>query len=542
MQKTNGQFLHDVALQVTLGSQYQAASSLPEPLAQFLHSLPEAATTDKTHTTLQLLTALELYRRAGYQPGQLADPERLHATQDTVRPVVINQAVQQLFQQVQEPGCHGFSLLLWTWWLQLATHNNATLPYALLPEFLTVFTALTALQPVALKLLNGRGRWLAGQQAVWRWATLPPQFPATSDTADSDPSVASGLSASATSQIQEIWTGLADKEQLLLFRVYRQQQPVQASMFLQQQWPVLAADQREKLLALLALQLEPADMAFLEQVLAEDRSAYVRQQAALLLARLPHSTTFHTLQQLFVQAVSLDAQQQLQFVQQDALWQQCQQAGIDHKTMSIYWRQSDFKRAGLGQQGLGIHLLCSLFPLACWQALYADPVQCLAAIEKSIWREAMLLGLMHACISQQNRVWADVLIIHASAFVLQPECLYEQGELMKLASPAQRDQLLLGQVDAMASHYAAEQLQKSWNDVFASLGQHAQDVLLDDETASQLMARAEKQRQQHALWLKDTLLLLAPLPWLEHNLSRFDASRLGLFRLRSALIAPAGQP
>ncbi len=538
MQTTISQFLHDVALQVTLGSQYQPAMALPVPLEQFLQALGPGEQPEKEQTTLQLLTALELYRRAGYQPAALSSPLQLQATCEAVPVAFIPPALQQMFRQMQEARFTGLPLLLWKQWLQVNAGIQASVPYALIPSFLTVFAALPELQPLAFRLLNVRARWLATRQAVWQWATVPVEIDVQPIVAVAD----ADTQKDVVPATQQCWTGASDKVQLLFFRVLRQHQPVQARIFLQQQWLQLAAEQREKLLELLATGLEPSDSDFLQQVLAEDRSAYVRQQALLLQASLPQSTACQGLQQLFTQCVSLDATGQLQLQLNAALWQQCQPFGIDNKAISIYLRQSSFRRSGLGQQGLSIHLLCSLFPLACWQAVYADIAQCLAAIEKSIWREAMLLGVMHASINQKNQAWADALITHASAFLLQAECMYEQGELMKLASPALRDSLVLAQVDAFASSYSFEQIQKSWDSAFSSLSQRVDAQLLSDEMASVLLLRSEKQniRYNNGLYIKELLSLVAAPAWLQQHVTQFEGEQLGLLNLRTSLIAQAG--
>src|SRR5690606_33023909 len=105
------------------------------------------------------------------------------------------------------------------------------------------------------------GRWLAQQNAVWRYAYLP------TDLND--------------------WQNGTQAARLLFFKQMRQNDPDEARRLLQTTWATDAADARLAFLACLATHLSLADESFLEQCLAQDKSVKVRREAAQLLARLP---------------------------------------------------------------------------------------------------------------------------------------------------------------------------------------------------------------------------------------------------------------
>ncbi|HVJ83459.1 MAG TPA: DUF5691 domain-containing protein, partial [Planctomycetia bacterium] len=119
----------------------------------------------------------------------------------------------------------------------------------------------------ALAILGERGRWLAGENPAWEWASrsLLDAAPSESDWHEGPPPRRAAYLASL-----------------------RAADPPAARLVLESSWKTEKADARIEFLALLQTGLSAADLPFLETALA-DRSDRVADEAARLCALLPDS-------------------------------------------------------------------------------------------------------------------------------------------------------------------------------------------------------------------------------------------------------------
>ncbi|HEX2048532.1 MAG TPA: DUF5691 domain-containing protein [Acidimicrobiales bacterium] len=148
-------------------------------------------------------------------------------------------------------------------WLDLAAAAERLVPPDRLPALLDAATTSAGLRGRVTAVVGERGRWLAGLNPAWAWAT--------------------GAADDTTA-----WaTGSAAARRLLLGRL-RATDPAAARELLASTWATETPEDRAAFVGLLATGLSMDDEPFLEAAL-DDRRKEVRQAAAHLLWRLPDS-------------------------------------------------------------------------------------------------------------------------------------------------------------------------------------------------------------------------------------------------------------
>jgi hypothetical protein len=147
--------------------------------------------------------------------------------------------------------------------LQLA---GLRLPHRLLTAALNV--QREELRPAVAAVLGKRGRWLAGFNPAWAWASVPQSGGIEDDKAT--------------------WQESALPERLKALRRVRGRDAGQGLLMVEDVWKAEKADVRVAMIRALENDLRPEDEAFLERSL-DDRGVRVREVAADLLARLSGS-------------------------------------------------------------------------------------------------------------------------------------------------------------------------------------------------------------------------------------------------------------
>jgi hypothetical protein len=144
-----------------------------------------------------------------------------------------------------------------------------TLPFAALPQALEAGQRNQALRAVLLPVLGHRGRWLAAQNADWKFA-------------------GGAAVASDAQDASRLWQEGNPLERLAHFTRLRGSDPAAARELLQAGLGELSAKERAEFVAALGHGLSADDGALLA-LLLKDRSRDVRYGAARLLAGLPGS-------------------------------------------------------------------------------------------------------------------------------------------------------------------------------------------------------------------------------------------------------------
>jgi Family of unknown function (DUF5691) len=210
-------------------------------------------------TLLSAAALVSAYRRAGYVPE--TGTATLEASGADVKPEM-TPTMREMLHRVLSHGELG------TQYLELLGAKGVRLAHHDLPLMLDNGRQSTHWRALITPLLDVRGRWLAGLNKHWSWAT--------------------GNTESIEDAVGSFETG-GKSARSLAFQTVRETDPSRALALLETTWKQDAAPERKEFIAILATKLSPADEAFLEAALMSDRSGDVRDIAANLLAQLPNS-------------------------------------------------------------------------------------------------------------------------------------------------------------------------------------------------------------------------------------------------------------
>ena len=235
-----------------IGTERQA---LPE-----LSLAPGLNAETKEANLLSAAALLTAYRHAGYAPQPTRpDFKTLEPSPSDTRPAMTNKMRDILRRTLQE-----HPTLLEECLTLFRTHRFA---HRDLPMMLEHGRGNTDIRANIAELLDARGRWLAGSNPQWSWATSN-----TESLEDAVQSFETGSRAARALALQAI----------------RAQDPERARTLLEGTWKKDSANERKDFISVLKTKLSSTDEAFLENALT-DRSADVRELAAQLLASLPES-------------------------------------------------------------------------------------------------------------------------------------------------------------------------------------------------------------------------------------------------------------
>jgi Family of unknown function (DUF5691) len=211
----------------------------------------------KEANLLSAAAILTAYRKAGYAPSK--GSATLEVSPPDNKPELTGSMRDILFRVV-----HGHQELLEECLNLFAGYRIA---HRDLPMMLDLGRNNTEHRSNISELIDARGRWLAGLNKQWSWATSNIE--------------------SIEDAVQSFETGSKAARALALQSI-RNNDPERARTLLESTWKQEAANERKEFINVLADQLSLLDEAFLENALS-DRSGDVREQAAHLLSILPES-------------------------------------------------------------------------------------------------------------------------------------------------------------------------------------------------------------------------------------------------------------
>ncbi|MBX0331090.1 hypothetical protein K2Z83_25905 [Oscillochloris sp. ZM17-4] len=368
---------------------------------------------DPAGALLGAAAAVALYRRAGWLPPASAAQPFPPAPPDDLPPCSAR-AGAHLAQMLAGT----YAAALPEWLAALASAGRAA-PASLLPALLDHGRNHEDLRPVIVAALGARGRWLAGLNPDWEYA--------------------SGAGAAAQEDATPLWETGSPAARLMLLAGLRAREPERARDLLAASWASEKVDDRERFLAALAQGLCMADEPFLEQAL-NDRSERVRKAAADLLATLPESAL---------------AQRMAARVAPLLRWQPgrlLQRASIDVALPEEYDKamQRDGivrkpARSGMGEKAWWLSQMIEQIPPDAWCKLWgASPDEILKAKLPKEWRDLLLSSLSEAARRHGDQEWLEALIALRRADKKPGEL----AELLPALPPARREALALALLQA----------------------------------------------------------------------------------------------
>ena len=329
---------------------------------------------DPAATLLAIAGTLTLHSQAGWQPPQGATRPPVPALPgEPVCSTSIGSQIDALLE--------GSQAALLPEMLEALAKTNHCAPNFLLPNLLDKGTKLAKLRPSILAVLGKRGRWLAGQNPEWGWASLEIE-------------TWSGLLTQ--------WQTAVPKKRQALLRQLRLTEPERGRHILEQTWKSNNDLTRNQLIKLLDINLSLADEPFLELAL-DDRNHLVRRAAADLLARLPQSRL---------------AKRMCQHVTGILSWTPKKERAITVRLPASF--SPAMLRDGMpaikaeDRTRLHARLLTqtiSRVPLSYWlEQWQKTPLEIAHAVLNSTWPRSLTAAFGTAAIRQQDESWAAALI------------------------------------------------------------------------------------------------------------------------------------
>jgi len=322
-----------------------------------------------TETWLRAAAAMSLYLRAGWKPVAVeAATEPPGETHD----VACSQAAALALESI----LHGeFGVLLETW-CRAAARASRTAPAEHLPALLDAMECReTKSFADALRAVVGeRGRWLSQQRPQWQTQSL-----------DVTPD-------------ESLWETGSIEQRLACLRYVRSGDAVRGRELLAATWSSESHEDRATLLGALSIGLSLDDEPFLEAALDDSRKP-VRQEAASLLTRLPHSALSRRLAERAKRMVVFSSgllRRKLTVTPPETLDAQLKRDGVESR-----------KRGNLGERAVMLSEIVAVAPLATWAGV--EPAQWIDAASKTDWAEALLRGWCAATGRQQQSAWARAL-------------------------------------------------------------------------------------------------------------------------------------
>uniref|UniRef100_UPI0028AF1E7F DUF5691 domain-containing protein n=1 Tax=Comamonas sp. TaxID=34028 RepID=UPI0028AF1E7F len=263
--------------------------------------------------------------------------------------------------------------------LALASLDEAgqRLPYALLVDALHQGRQSVELRQWLTPVLGERGRWLAAQNPQWAYAH------GVQETADAE----------------QIWQEGSLEQRVALLLQQRATDPAGARARLEASLKELGARERALMVQSLARGLSADDEALLEKLLG-DRSKEVRESAASLLARLPHSPHSQRMGAALQAMLSQDAQGEWQI-------EPPQEGHKDWERDGVTLQPPAYIK---GHRAWWLQQLVELTPLDFWHR-YLDktPEQLWEWSRRSDWKSALRQGWIAALRAQRNVRWLPLI-------------------------------------------------------------------------------------------------------------------------------------
>lgn len=263
--------------------------------------------------------------------------------------------------------------------LALASLDEAgqRLPYALLVDALHQGRQSVELRQWLTPVLGERGRWLAAQNPQWAYAH------GVQETADAE----------------QIWQEGSLEQRVALLLQQRATDPAGARARLEASLKELGARERAPMVQSLARGLSADDEALLEKLLG-DRSKEVRESAASLLARLPHSPHSQRMGAALQAMLSQDAQGEWQI-------EPPQEGHKDWERDGVTLQPPAYIK---GHRAWWLQQLVELTPLDFWhQQLNKTPEQLWEWSRRSDWKSALRQGWIAALRAQRDVRWLPLL-------------------------------------------------------------------------------------------------------------------------------------
>ncbi len=362
-----------------------AANSLDGNIGRIesVESLDEAMASDSAAWRLLLKSGCyAVVERAGFEPETVVVEETV-APPDK-RPAVPRRVAEIVSEFLKEHVSRPQVPLVF---LKRIADAGFRLPNESLPGFLRLFSQRNVFKEqgreTVAAVLGERGRWLAAQNADWRWAA---EKVVVEENIDWE-------------KLETLWTDGSFQERNSSLKILRKHDPGKAREKLAETWKNDKAEHRENFLNVFADGLSEADVPFLENAL-KDRSGNVRQLAANLLAEIPDSE--------YAKRARVRAEAMIQPGPNPGSFQIVPPTEFTKEMKADAFEEKPPQ--GVGQRAWWLAETMKRVPLTFWETKFQQtPTEILAVLKKDVFLLPLLLGWSSSAFLFENDDWIEPL-------------------------------------------------------------------------------------------------------------------------------------
>ena len=365
---------------------------------------------------LRCIALVNAYRKAGEKKCELPKVETLNIANDETLAECSDAASLRLRSFLMDNR-----ELLTQQWCHYAEITQQRVSYSLLPLLLQAGRNSRQLRPVIVKVIGERGLWLAQFNSDWSYATRSSQQANTDD-----------------------WQLLPDQERCLYLSELRQKTPDIAREQLSGFWKQQSAKQRLELLQSFVINLNKADIEFLESLVNTDRSKGVRKLAAELLMRLSDSAITQKMRQQASAFIIKSPKKGLLGKVKIELKLQFPEAYLeDWESLGIEREPPSYGKK-IGQKAGWLEQLLVWIPPNDWcQQFGLSATQLIDLAKHSDWTELLMTVWHQASVIHQDHEFAEALFKQHQLFSGQKDSHYYLAEMVLHSLPiSQRQQLI----------------------------------------------------------------------------------------------------
>lgn len=363
-----------------------SADELPADLTEVAALINANINLDKEEKFLQVAAVAFNYRQAGVQP-LLKATISLPVAADEEKKYCSAAAVQALKDIQSEESTPLLQL-----WLQQCNAKQQIIQPELLPALLALGVQEKKLQTLITSCGGKRGEWLSSFNEAWNF--------------------------SKNQTAEQLWQTGTPEQRKSLLRDVRTSDPDEARNLLQQTWPQEDAGTKISFLEIFAVNINDADIPFLETLLTE-KSKKVKDEAVNLLKKIPSSNIVQQYQRVLQQSVELKKEKALLGLSSKMSLQFHLPATIDDTIFKSGIDKLSNNKAFTDEEYI-LYQLIETVPPSFWEKhLAATPENIINHFQKDTTGKKMMPALVLAIRQFNDSHWAFLMMQHSEIFYLE---------------------------------------------------------------------------------------------------------------------------
>lgn len=363
-----------------------STNELPADLTEVAEQINANFNLDKEEKFLQLAAVAFNYRQAGVLPILKTTISLTAAAVEEKK--YCSAAAEQALKDIQSAE----SIPLLQLWLQECNAKQQIIQPELLPALLTLGVQEKKLQTLITSCCGKRGEWLSNFNDAWNF--------------------------SQNQTVEQLWQTGTPEQRKTVLRDIRTDNPGQARIFLQQTWPQEDAATKVSFLEIFAININEADIPFLETLLTE-KSKKVKDEAVSLLKKIPASSIVQQYQDLLQQSVQLKKEKALLGLSNKISLQFHLPSTIDESIFKTGVDKLSNNKAFTDEEYILYQLIQSVPPSFWEKHLSTTPENIINHFQKDAVGKKMMPALVLAIRQFTDTNWAFLMMQYSEIFYLE---------------------------------------------------------------------------------------------------------------------------